>query len=196
MKLIDNDLKSFSVKGTLPQWAYWVIAAVFFAIAWTGVNMWARAFAMDQLSRLPDNWISEDILIQDTNYSCVPASMVMLLKSRGINTSTYEVARVSGTSFFGTGADGIIRGGRYFGFRVEKKKLGFEDVIAMDDELLVIFRYEGILHAAAVEPHRDFNTVYVRDSVEGLLVYDKEQAEDYFGSDKWTCYTFSPLDTV
>ena len=78
MKLIDNKLKSFQIKGRLPQSAYWIIMPLVFAIGWIGVGMWARSVALRDLKATPDQWTDDGILSEQTDYTCVPASIVML----------------------------------------------------------------------------------------------------------------------
>ena len=169
MKLIDNSLPSFRVTGKLPQWAYWSIAAVFFALSWFGVNGWARAYALHDLSNRVDEWSDEGVLIQETNYTCVPSSLVMLLKNREINITTLDATRVAGTSFFGTDGSGIIKAGKHYGFDVHNRKIGAEELLSLNEEVIVIFRYKGIMHAAAVAPIADMGMFDVRDSVEGRM---------------------------
>ncbi len=190
MKLIDNSLKSFYVKGKLPQWAIWMIGVALFAAAWFGVAVWARASALNALSKHIDNWDDSGILEQETSYTCVPASIVMLLKDHGIDTTTYEIAVISGTDTRGTGGNGIIKTGEHFRFNVTHEHLAFDEFFERGLPAIVIFRYKGIRHAAYVSPMPDVGYIEVKDSIQGLLHFKKEGADDYFGGEKWDVYLF------
>lgn len=194
MKLIDNKLQSFQVAGRIPQWIAWLIAGLLFVLAWFGVGYWARTFALNEISLTEDEWTSDGILVQETSYTCVPSSIVMLLSGRGVETNTLEVATLAGTDFFGTGSGGIFKAGRYFGFSVERKYISFNELFDLDSEVLVLFRRNGERHAATIKPVRELGVVDVRDPVQGRLYFTEEDANNYFGSEKWECYIFENAD--
>jgi len=190
MKLIDNNLRSFYVKGKLPQWAIWLFAAVLFCIAWYLVSVCARAAALAELKKHTDHWDDSGILNQETSYTCVPASMTMLMKDQGIDTTTYDMAVATGTDIRGTDGGGIVRGGREYGFEVEHIKLGFDEFMERDLPGIVIFSYKKIRHAAYILPMRDVGYIQVKDSIQGLLHFEKDGANDYFESEEWDVYLF------
>jgi len=191
MRLIDNSLKSFYIRGRLPQWAVWSIAAALFALAWLGVSVWARAAALRDLAQHTDHWNPDGILQQETNYTCVPASIVMLLKDHGVDTTTLEVATISGTDVRGTSGGGIVETGRHFGFNVSHEFLDFDEFLSRGRPAVVVFRYNGIRHAAYVWPILSLGLIEVKDPVQGLLHFQKDGASEYFGRDRWDCYLFS-----
>ncbi|HDS30527.1 MAG TPA: hypothetical protein ENN67_05720 [Firmicutes bacterium] len=190
MKLIDNSLPSFRVPGRLPQWLVWSIAICLFIASWIGVDIWARKTAMDDLAKHTDRWDEFGILQQETSYTCVPASIVMLLKSQGIDTTTYEVAKIAGTDIRGTGSSGIIRAGRHFGFSVNTRRMNFHEFYGAGLPAIIEFRHEGINHAAFVRPVSDVRMIEVTDPIQGLLYFKKKNADEYFGSEKWRCFLF------
>ncbi len=196
MKLIDNSLKSFRVAGRLPQWMVWGIAVALFFVAWSGVGIWARWSAMRELSAHTDKWSEDGVLEQETSYSCVPVSIVMLLRVAGISSTTFEVAKIAGTDIHGTAAGGIIRAGRHFGFDVERRIIGFDEFIEEGKPAIVEFRYRGIRHAALVTPVPDVGAIDVKDPVQGHLMFWKEGADDYFGSDRWVCFLFERAESL
>jgi len=191
MKLIDNNLKSFYVNGRLPQWAIWSFAAVLFCLAWYIVAIWARHAALAELSKYTDTWDDAGILEQETNYTCVPASMVMLLKDQGIDTTTYDAAVATGTDIRGTGGSGIIRAGKQFGFTVEHVHIGFYEFKDRGLPGIVIFRSKGIRHAAYVLPLTDVGYIQVKDPVQGLLHFGKGGADEYFEKSTWDVFLFN-----
>ncbi len=191
MKLIDNSLKSFQVKGKLPQWAVWCIALALFGLAWLSVDVWARAAAMNDLAQYTDRWNPDGTLQQETNYTCVPASIVMLLKDQGVQTTTYEVATIAGTDIRGTSGSGIIKAGEKYGFEVLNKRMDFDEFFAGNLPAIVIFRYSGIRHAAYIKAMPEFGLIEVKDPIQGLLHFYKDGAADYFGGETWNCYLFS-----
>jgi len=193
MKLIDNNLKSFYVKGRLPQWAIWLIAALLFCLAWLAVSVLSRQAALTELAKHTDNWDDSGILEQETPYTCVPAAMTMLLEEQGIDTTTYEMAVCTGTDTRGTDGGGVIRGGRQFGFNVEHVKLGFDEFMERGLPGIIIFRYKGIRHAAYILPMNDVGYIQVKDSIQGLLNFEKDGADNYFKSPEWDVYLFEKV---
>ena len=193
MKLIDNNLRSFQIKGRLPQWAYWVIAAALFGIAWLGVAIWARQAALKDLAGRQDSWTADGILEQTTNYTCVPSAIVMLLKDQGISTTTYEVAVLAGTDIRGTDGHGIIKAGEHFGFLVERKLMTSEEFLRASRPGIVAFRRTGTRHAAYVKP-ADPGLIEMKDSVDGLMLFDAQTANEWFGRRRWEVYLFERGD--
>ena len=193
MKLIDNNLKSFQVTGRLPQWAIWLIAVALFGLTWLGVGVWARAAAMRDLATHTDHWDDSGILQQETNYTCVPASIVMLLKDAGIDSTTYEAATVAGTDIRGTDGGGIIQAGEHFGFDVIHERMDFDEFMARGLPAIVILKYNGIPHAAYVLPIEEMGAVEVKDPIQGLLHFYKDGADEYFGMERWDVYLFEGI---
>jgi ABC-type bacteriocin/lantibiotic exporter with double-glycine peptidase domain len=169
---------------------YWLIGIVLFWIAWTGVAIWARQAALEQLKGMKDNWVADGTLQQGTNFTCVPTSIVMLLKDENINTTTYDVAVVSDTDIRGTDGSGIVKAAEYFGFHTKKSKLTFEQFMDSNLPGILIFRRHGTRHAAYILPNVDPNMIQVKDPVDGLLFFSKAEAEDWFGSNEWEVYLF------
>jgi hypothetical protein len=190
MKLIDNSLKSFQVKGRLPQWAYWLIGVIVFASGWYGVGRWARWVALNDLASNQDHWSADGVLEQDTDYTCVPASIVMLLKDKGIDTTTYDVAVVAGTDIFGTDGSGIIEAARHFGLHARREMMTFDDFMSAGLPGILEFRYKGTKHAAYILPVPQLDMMQMKDPVDGLLYFDKPTAAEHFGSDRWEVYLF------
>jgi hypothetical protein len=190
VKIVNNKLKSFQIVGVLPQWAYWLIGGFLFWIAWTGVAIWARQSALNQLKDMRDNWVEDGTLQQSTDFSCVPTSIVMLLKDENINTTVYDVALVSDTDVRGTDGAGIVKAAEYFGFHTKKSRLTFEQFMGSNLPGILIFRRHGDKHAAYILPNVDPNTLEVKDPVDGLLYFTKAEAEDWFGSKEWEVYLF------
>ncbi|MFH1676659.1 MAG: cysteine peptidase family C39 domain-containing protein, partial [bacterium] len=178
MSLIDNKLKSFRVAGNIPQWLVWIIAVCLFGIVWTAVGMWARSTALRDLKLTPDRWDENGVLMQETNYTCVPVSIVMLLREYGVETNTYDVALVAGTDIFGTSGAGIIRAGRHFGFDVTDKKMTFMEFTENGESGIIQFRSNKIKHAAFIKPVSGSQMIEVKDPSQGLLFFDKDGAID------------------
>jgi hypothetical protein len=189
--LINNNLKSFQVPGRLPQWAYWVVAAVLFGIVWQCVGLWARWAALNDLKDRVDIWNQDGTLQQQTNYTCVPSAIVMLLKDYGIDTTTYDIAVISDTDIRGTSGSGIIATAKHFGFVPPYREiLTFDEFVAKQTPALIIFRRHGVRHAAYLKLTPDPLIIEVKDSVDGLLMFDISMANDWFGADKWDIYLF------
>lgn len=190
MKLIDNNLRSFYVKGKLPQWASWLIGIALFSLAWFAVSVWARHAALVDLAKYTDNWTPDGILQQETNYSCVPAALVMLLDDEGIDTTTLDVAGFAGTDIRGTSGGGVIKVGDRFGFDVIHQRMTFDKFLSQDLPAIIIFKYNGIRHAAYITRLTDLNLIRVKDSIQGLLIFQKDEADDYFEAENWDLYLF------
>ncbi len=190
MSIVDNNLKSFHVKGNLPQWAVWCIALVLFMAAWSGVSVWARATALRDLQKYEDQWGDDGILEQPTDYTCVPAAIVMLLTEQGFSPTLYEIADISGTDIRGTGGRGIIKTGEYFGFNVTHEHLTFDEFMETGLPAIIIFRYKQIRHAAYISQIKGYDLVRVKDSVQGLLHFERDGANDYFDGETLDCYLF------
>ena len=190
MRLLDNNLKSFQVVGKLPQWAYWVVGGILFYAAWTGVGIWARWSALNQLRDSKDSWTSDGILEQATDFTCVPSSIVMLLRDEGINTTTYEVAIVADTDIRGTDGSGIVKAAGHFGFHTRKSKLTFDQFMSSNLPGILIFRRHGTKHAAYILPSVDPGLMMAKDPVDGILYFSKDDANEWFGSDMWEVYLF------
>lgn len=190
MSIVDNSLKSFSVKSTLPQWILWCIAIVLFTSIWITVGAIARSSALRDLKDYRDTWTEDGILIQPTDYACVPAAIVMLLTEQGFSPTLYEIADLSGTDIRGTGSSGIIRAGNYFGFEVSHERVTFEQFMEMGSPGIIIFSSKGARHAAFISAIRDYNILRVKDPVQGLLHFEPDGANDYFEGDLWDCFIF------
>jgi len=192
--LIDNKLKSFQVRGKLPQWAIWLIAVALFTLAWTGVGIWSRHTALTDLAKHTDSWEEGGVLFQPTDYSCVPASVAMLLRDFGIDITLLESATYCGTDTFGTSGSGIKRTGRRFGFDVTRVKMEFDEFLQDGRPGIILFRKGGTPHAAYIKPLVDEGLIEMKDPVQGLLWFEKLYADEYFGSERWEIYLFDKPD--
>lgn len=190
MKLIDNSLSSFRIKGNLPQWGYWTIALVLFCLAWLAVMQYARWLAIRDLALTGDSWSDDGVLIQTTNYTCVPAALVMLLKDFGINVSTKDIAKEAGTDIFGTSAAGIFRVGKKYGFKVIRQKMDFSRFADTRLPGIILFRSKGIKHAAYLKYNKEFGVLEVKDPVDGLLKLNEQDAIKHFGNQRWEVFLF------
>lgn len=190
MSIVDNSLKSFYVKGKYPQWIAWSVAVFLFAGAWMGVGAVARSSAMRDLRLHQDQWTEDGILVQPTDYSCVPAAIVMLLTEQGFKPSLLEIAEITGTDLRGTNPWGISKAGNFYGFDVIHKRMTFEEFMASGSPAIAVFRYKGIRHAAYISQIREYNILRVKDPVQGLLHFEEDGANEYFDGDLWDCYIF------
>jgi hypothetical protein len=100
------------------------------------------------------------------------------------------VAKVAGTDIRGTSATGIVKAGEHFGFKVEHRVMGFNEFFNTNLPTIIEFRYNGIKHAAFAQVWPEQNVIEVKDPVQGLLYFNKETADEYFGSEEWQCFLF------
>jgi hypothetical protein len=189
--LVTRRYSSFKIAGKLPQWAYWIIALAVFAVGWFGVGLWARHIAIRDLSASNDVWSPDGVLVEETDYTCVPASIVMLLKDYGYVTTTYKVALTAGTDIFGTSGSGIIKVAHEYGFSVKRTKMGFDEFLAQYSPGIIEFRVKGGKHAAYIMPITGSDQMKMMDPVDGLMFLSKSDAESHFNSTSWDTYLFT-----
>jgi ABC-type bacteriocin/lantibiotic exporter with double-glycine peptidase domain len=142
------------------------------------------------LKQYQDIWTREGILNQPTDYSCVPAAITMLLTEQGFSPTLYEIAEMSGTDTRGTSGSGIIKSGKNYGFDVIHRRLTFDEFMGIGLPGIIMFKHQGLKHAAYISVVREFNLLRVKDSVQGLLHFERDGANEYFGGEIWDCYLF------
>jgi hypothetical protein len=177
------------VFGLPPFFGFLLVVAVFAGI-FAVTRYWLRFYAVNVVLLQDENWNDDGVLMQSNKFTCVPASVVMLLKEAGARTDTLAITEMCGTNTEGTNPDDIIAIGEHFGFDVRKENL---DVGGLMDENLpavVTFTWQDTLHAVYVKPDRRKGRLVVKDPSMGLLYVNGENAREYFGTDKVDAYIF------
>jgi len=192
MKIRPTKRARSQAPGKIPGWIPLVLVALFFVLVWVGTRLAVRGYVVWAIDRQGANWDSDGVLIQNTRFSCVPCSIVMLLKDQGVDAGAGEVAWISGTDTKGTSPEGIKTVGNYYGFIVEAKKMGFAELMEKNLPAVVEFTWEGTLHAVFVRPDRKNQYLVVKNPSRGLTFVYENGARQYFGSDTWDVFLFRP----
>ena len=174
----------------LPPFLAFLLAVLVFAGILLLTRYWLRFYAVNTVLLQNENWNDDGVLMQSNRFTCVPASLVMLLKDSGIRTTMLEITEMSGTNTEGTDPDDIIGIGRHFGFDVRKQMLDVDGLMRADLPAIVTFTWENSLHAVYVKPDHRNGWLIVKDPSMGLLHVNNENALEYFGSDKVDAYLF------
>ena len=174
----------------ISPWVPLGLIVIFGLVVWGGMRFGQRAMAVYDIWRKPMVWDADGILMQNTKWSCVPCSIVMILDDEGIESTTAEIAWISGTDLTGTASEGIIMAGNYYGFDVIETKMGFDELMDADTPAIVFFPWENYLHAVYVRPDRENNWLEVKNPAMGLYYTNKELVMNHFGSDYWDVFLF------
>jgi hypothetical protein len=167
-----------------------IVLAVFVSVYFLSRES-LRVWAFNRVMYQTDQWDKDGVLMQGTTFTCVPASVVMLLRDQGIFSSTLDVMGMCDTNTEGTDPASIPAIGENFGFTVTKRTLGFDDLMALNLPVVAMLTYRDMYHAVYVKPDQEKGWLDVKDPSMGRLYIAKNQAEEYFGSDKWECYVFA-----
>jgi ABC-type bacteriocin/lantibiotic exporter with double-glycine peptidase domain len=151
---------------------------------------WLRFYAVNTVLLQNENWNDDGVLMQSNRFTCVPASLVMLLKDSGASTTMLQITEMSGTNTEGTNPDDIIGIGSRFGFDVKKQMLDVDGLLNANLPAIVTFTWENSLHAVYVKPDQDEGWLVVKDPSMGLLHVNNQNALEYFGSAKVDAYLF------
>lgn len=174
----------------IPSWVPLLLVGLFFAVILGGTRLGVRVYVICRIWEQLENWDKDEILIQSTKFSCVPCSIVMLLKDEGIEASAARVAWIAGTDLKGTTPGGIKRVGRYYGFEVRETEMGFDELMEANLPAIVEFRHEGILHAVYVRPDPENGRLIVKNPSVGLVYTQRSDVGRHFGSDWWDVFLF------
>ncbi len=192
MKIKSTRRPASRASGKIPGWIPLLLVALFFVLVWVGTRLAVRGYVVWTIDRQGANWDSDGVLVQNTRFSCVPCSIVMLLKDRGVDAGAGEVAWISGTDTKGTSPEGIKTVGNYYGFIVDEKKMGFAELMEKNLPAVVEYTWEGTLHAVYVRPDRKNQYLVVKNPARGLTYVYENGAGQYFGSDTWDVFLFRP----
>jgi predicted double-glycine peptidase len=174
----------------IPAWVPLLLIALFFVLILGGTRLGVRAWVVYRIWEQLDNWNQDGVLIQTTKFSCVPCSIVMLLKDEGIEASAARVAWIAGTDLKGTAPEGIKRAGKYYGFDVRETEMGFEELMEANLPAIVEFWHEGILHAVYVRPDPRNGRLVIKNPSVGLVYTQRSDVQRHFGSDRWDVFLF------
>jgi predicted double-glycine peptidase len=177
----------------LPAWANLLIFSVAFAGVYYATRTWLRVYAVNQVLIQDDKWSKDGVLMQTTRFTCVPASIVMLLKDQGIDSDTYEIVTLTKTNTEGTDPAEILAVGKHFGFSVITERMDFNRFMKRNLPAVVTFTWQNEFHAVYVRPDKEHNVLDVKDPSMGRLYFKEDQVKDYFGSDEWDCYLFEKI---
>jgi len=177
----------------LPAWVALLLALIVFGLFFGLTRGWLRFSAVNQVLLQNEQWNSDGVLMQGTRFTCVPASLVMLLRDQGIYTTTLDVMEIAGTNTEGTDCSQIPKVADAFGFRVRQERLGFDALMSTDLPAIATFTYEGEFHAVYARPDRRHGWLVVKDPSVGLSTIDKNNMSEYFGVEELDCYLFETI---
>lgn len=183
--------KTFVVHGLKNQKKIWIGAIIMLIAIFWGSQVVFHIAALQDLKDRPDIIDHNDVILQQTQYACGPASLAMLLRDHEMDVTVYEMAKAAHTGVFGTWSQSIPRAGRQYGFKVEMKMLTFDEII--DTNLpMIIEEQEHVVYAV---PDLASRLLHVKDPSEGLSILSKEAFYLYFTErEKKKCYVFSKRD--
>jgi hypothetical protein len=180
-RLVVSKSGHFTKVFGLPPIIGWLLAIAVFAAIFFLTRAWLRMYAVDQTLLQADRWNKDGVLMQGTKYTCVPASLVMLLKEQGISTDTYEMTERSGTNTEGTECGNIPKIGEHYGFKVTQKKLNYDNFMSTNLPAIVTFTWHDMFHAAYARVDKEKGYIVVKDPSVGLSTLDKKNWRKYFG---------------
>jgi hypothetical protein len=167
-----------------------LLVIIVFAGVFALTRGYLRILAVDQVLLQGENWNKDGVLMQGNKYTCVPASVVMLLKDEKVTTDTLEITELGGTNTEGTECGDIPKIGEHFGFNVRQERLGFDKFMETGLPAIISFKWQGTLHAVYAKPDRQNGWIVVKDPSVGLSTIDKKNMKEYFGTDEVDCYLF------
>lgn len=122
--------------------------------------------------------------IQETEYSCAPACLKMVLEALGAEISEEELRRLTDCTFLGTDALSLVDAARGLGFsETGKYSLSFEELTGVLEEGLVPIVYfrtvvsSGKVHQthAVIVELIERDEIHLIDPWRGRVIYDFER---------------------
>lgn len=174
-----------------PRWIVLIVAVILLLGAFWGTDFYTYRMAIHDLSLTPDVINSDGVIMQTTDYACAPASLAMLMRDKGFNVTTLDMAKAAYTGIFGTWARGIPVVGRKYGFKVTEKMMDFNEIIDMNLPMIIWEREKGTVHAVYAVPNLSLRVLNVKDPSVGFSILDETAFYQYFNRDrKKRCFIF------
>ena len=167
-----------------------ILMAVIFAGVFFLTRKSLRFYAINKVLFQQDQWNKDGVLMQETRFTCVPASLVMLLKDKGITTDTFDITQLAGTNTEGTDCSVIPSIGEHFGFHVREETIGYDAIMAENLPSILTFTWQNMFHAVYAKPDKEHGWLEVKDPSVGLSTIDKKNWKEYFGTDEVDCFLF------
>jgi len=174
-----------------PRWIVLIVVVILLLGAFWGTDYYTYRMAVHDLSLTPDVTNKDGVIMQMTDYACAPASLAMLLKDKGFNVTTLDMAKAAHTGIFGTWARGIPAVGRKYGFKVTEKMMDFKEIIDTNLPMVIWERDKGSVHAVYAVPNLSSRILYLKDPSVGYSILDEPSFYGYFNEElKKRCFIF------